>query len=80
TWDTTGILLNRTSDPKWRYSMPKEGGLAWTDTIAIPAGAENVEQAYAFIDFMLSPQAGGVFSNMTGYNSCAVGADQHLSE
>ncbi|WP_084506821.1 extracellular solute-binding protein [Geminicoccus roseus] len=80
TWDTTGILLHRDTAPKWRYSMPKEGGLAWTDTIAIPAGAENVEQAYAFIDFMLTPEAGAVFSNNTGYNSCAVGADQHLSE
>lgn len=80
TWDTTGILLNRNNGPKWRYSMPKEGGLAWTDTIAIPSGAENVEQAYAFIDFMLSPEAGGTFSNHTGYNSCAVGADQYLSE
>jgi spermidine/putrescine transport system substrate-binding protein len=45
TWDTTGILLGRKTDPKWRCSMPREGGLAWTDTIAIPAGAENVEQA-----------------------------------
>jgi spermidine/putrescine transport system substrate-binding protein len=80
TWDTTGILLNRNNGAKWRYSMPKEGGLAWTDTIGIPSGAENVEQAYAFIDFVLSPEAGGVFSNNTGYNSCAVGADQHLSE
>ena len=80
TWDTTGILLNRSTDPKWRYSMPKEGGLAWTDTMAIPAGAENVEGAYAFIDFMLKPKSGGVFSNSTGYNSCAVGADQYLSD
>lgn len=80
TWDTTGILLHRDRDPKWIYTMPKEGGLAWLDTMAIPAGAENVDQAYAFMNFLLQPEIGGMFANNTGYNSAAVGADQHLSE
>lgn len=79
TWDTTGILLNRDVDQKWRYTMPKEGGLGWLDTMAIPSGAENVEQAYAFINFMLTPEAGGTFANNTGYNSAAVGAADHLT-
>ena len=80
TWDTTGILLNRTKGADWRYTMPVEGGLAWMDTCAIPAGAANVEQAYAFINFMLTPEAGAIFSNMTGYNTAAVGAEPFLSE
>lgn len=80
TWDTTGILLHRDNDPKWIYTMPKEGGLAWLDTMAIPSGAENIEQAYAFVNFLLQPEIGGMFANNTGYNSAAVGADQHLSE
>ncbi|TCT09160.1 spermidine/putrescine transport system substrate-binding protein [Tepidamorphus gemmatus] len=80
TWDTTGLLLNRDNSPKWQYSMPKEGGLAWLDTMAIPSGAENVEQAYAFINFMLSPETGGMFANNTGYNSAAVGAENFLNE
>jgi spermidine/putrescine transport system substrate-binding protein len=80
TWDTTGILLGRNAAPTWRYTMPKEGGLAWMDTVAIPKGAANPEGAYAFINHVLSPTMGGVFANRTGYNSCAVGADQHLDE
>lgn len=80
TWDTTGILLHRKTDPKWRYGMPKEGGLAWTDTLGIPAGAANVEQAYAFINFLYQPEIGARFANTTGYNSCAKGAAQFLSE
>jgi len=79
TWDTTGILLNR-DNADWRYSMPKEGGLGWIDTMAIPSGAANVEQAYAFLNFMLSPEAGGMFANNTGYNSAAAGADAHYSD
>lgn len=79
TWDTTGVLLNRQTDKKWRYGMPVEGGLAWTDTLAIPSGAANVEQAYAYMNYLLTPEVGGKFANTTGYNSCGVGTDKHLS-
>ncbi|MFS8664132.1 MAG: extracellular solute-binding protein, partial [Limnochordales bacterium] len=74
TWDTTGILLNR-ENAKWQYTMPTEGGLGWIDTMAIPSGAANLDQAYAFINFMLTPEIGGMFANNTGYNSAAAGAD-----
>ncbi|MFO1350033.1 MAG: extracellular solute-binding protein [Gammaproteobacteria bacterium] len=77
TWDNTGTDLNKKVDKKWRYSMPKEGGLGWTDTLGIPAGAENVEQAYEFINFVYTPEMGAIFANKTGYNSCAVNANQH---
>lgn len=78
TWDTTGILLNRNVDRKWRYTMPKEGGLAWMDTVGIPAGAANPEGAYAFINHLLTPEMGAIFANRTGYNTAAQGAEAHL--
>lgn len=80
TWDTTGIKLHMDVDRKWRYGAPKEGALAWMDTAAIPSGAENVDQAYAFLNFLMSPEIGGMFANATGYNSAAVGASAHLSD
>ena len=79
TWDTTGIKLHTDVDAKWRYGAPKEGALAWMDTAAIPSGAENVDQAYEFLNFLLSPEIAGMFANATGYNSAAVGAAEHLS-
>ena len=80
TWDTTGILLNRQDKGRWRYTVPNEGGLAWMDTAAIPAGAANVEGAYAFIGHLLTPESGAAFANRTGYNSAAAGADALLNE
>ncbi|MBZ8132141.1 extracellular solute-binding protein [Afifella sp. IM 167] len=80
TWDTTGIQLHRDSDKKWRYTMPKEGGLAWTDTMAIPAGAENVDQAYEVMNFLMQPEIGAMFANNTGYNSAAVGTAEYLKD
>ena len=47
-------------DKKWKYRMPKEGGITWMDAIAMPTGAENIEQAYAFINAMYEPKLAGL--------------------
>jgi len=79
TWDSTGLLLNR-DNANLKYRMPKEGGITWMDSMAIPSGAENLEQAYAFINAMLDPEMAGMMSQNTGYNSCAEGAAQYAGE
>ena len=73
TWDTTGLLLNR-EDAAWKYRMPKEGGITWMDSVGVPSGAENVEQAYAFINALMTPEMGGLMSKNTVYNSAVAGA------
>ena len=73
TWDTTGLLLNR-EDASWKYRMPKEGGITWMDSVGIPSGAENVDQAYAFISALMTPEMGGLMCKNTGYNSAVAGA------
>ncbi len=80
TWDTTGIKLHIGVDKKWIYTAPKEGALGWMDAMGIPSGAENVEQSYAMINFLMTPEMGGMFVNNTGYNSAAVGAEDHISD
>ncbi|MEE8171505.1 MAG: extracellular solute-binding protein, partial [Alphaproteobacteria bacterium] len=80
TWDTTGIKLHIGVDKKWIYTAPKEGALGWMDAMGIPSGAENVEQSYAMINFLMTPEVGGMFVNNTGYNSAAVGAANHISD
>ncbi len=79
TWDTTGLLLNR-EDAAWKYRMPVEGGITWMDSMGIPSGAANVEQAYAFINAMLDPMMAGMFSMNTGYNSAVAGAADHAGD
>ena len=73
TWDTTGLLLNR-EDAKWKYRMPKEGGITWMDSMGVTSGAANTDQAYAFINAMLEPEMAGMFAMNTGYNSAVKGA------
>ncbi|MFD1696280.1 extracellular solute-binding protein [Roseibium aestuarii] len=79
TWDTTGLLLNR-GDAKWKYRMPKEGGITWMDSVGIPSGAENLEQGYAFINALMTPEFGGLLSANTGYNSAVAGASDFAGD
>ncbi|MBN2907690.1 MAG: extracellular solute-binding protein [Rhodobacteraceae bacterium] len=73
TWDTTGLLLNR-ENPDFVYRAPKEGIITWMDSMGMLRGAPNPEQAVAFMNFMLQPEVGGMFSNNTGYNSAVAEA------
>ena len=44
--------------------------------LSIPSGAANLDQAYAFINWFLTPEAGAMYTNATSINSTAVGADR----
>ena len=79
TWDTTGLLLAR-DDGAWKYRMPVEGGITWMDSVGIPSGAENLDQAYAFINALLTPELGGMMSANTGYNSAVAGAAEFAGD
>lgn len=80
TWDTTGIKLGWDVDKKWKYRMPKEGGITWMDSVAIPSGAANVEQAYAFINALYDGAMAGLHVQNTGYNSAATRAADFAGE
>jgi spermidine/putrescine transport system substrate-binding protein len=79
TWDTTGLLLARET-PRWKYRLPKEGGLTWLDGVGISAASQRVEQAYAVLDTLLAPETGGRMAAKTGYNSAIVGAARFAGE
>ncbi|MNC69302.1 Putrescine-binding periplasmic protein precursor [compost metagenome] len=49
------------------YVVPKEGGNLWFDMLTIPADAKNVDQAHAFINYLLQPQAIADVSDYVGY-------------
>jgi spermidine/putrescine transport system substrate-binding protein len=79
TWDGPIFQLKNQGRP-YNYLAPTEGALAWIDTIAITAGAENIEQAYAFINWAFMPENGGLASDNTTYNSVVQGFDAYVSD
>jgi len=49
------------------YAIPKEGGNLWFDMLAIPADARNVDEAHAFINYLLEPEVIAAVSDYVGY-------------
>ncbi len=47
------------------------------DSLAMSAAAENVEQAYALMDYVFQPEVAGKSIDVHGYNSAVLGADGH---
>lgn len=42
-------------NPSLKYVIPRSGSSLWTDTMAIPKNAPNLDAAYAWLNFMLQP-------------------------
>jgi spermidine/putrescine transport system substrate-binding protein len=79
TWDGPPIAMKNAGEPIM-YRAPIEGALAWIDGMAIPVGAENIDQLYAFIDYAFSPEPAGKAIDTHGYNSAVLGADIFASD
>lgn len=52
------ILQVMNEDDDIGFVLPKEGGLIWEDTLAIPRGGPNPEGAHALINYLLDADAG----------------------
>jgi len=46
---------------------PKEGGIFWMDSLAIPANAKNVDGALKLINFLLRPDVAKQVAETIGY-------------
>lgn len=46
--------------------IPKEGSLTYIDSLAIPTGAPNLENAYKFLDYIMRPEVSADTSNEIG--------------
>jgi spermidine/putrescine transport system substrate-binding protein len=51
------------------FAMPLEGGVQWTDNMAIPMGAEHPADAMALMDFVYRPSVGAMIADWVGYVS-----------
>jgi len=77
-WDGPPLALKTAGEPV-TYQAPKEGAMAWVDGIAMPIGAKNIDQIYAFLKFAYEAEPAGVAINSHGYNSPVLGADKFAS-
>lgn len=52
-----------------RYVIPPEGSNLWFDNFVIPKTAQNIDAAYAFINFMLEPENAAQNAEYVGYST-----------
>jgi putrescine transport system substrate-binding protein len=50
-----------------KYAVPKEGSILWFDMLAIPKDAPDPESAYAFMNYIMTPQVIADISNFKRY-------------
>jgi spermidine/putrescine transport system substrate-binding protein len=79
TWDGPPLALKTAGEPV-TYQAPKEGAMAWVDGLAVPIGAKNTDEIYAFIEFAYEAEPAGQAVDQHGYNSPVLGADQFTGE
>ena len=76
-WDGYAIRT-RAEKPSVAFAHPREGYTGWMDNLAVPRGAENVENAMIFMDFMMVPENIALESNYVGVNGGIMGAAQYF--
>ena len=79
TWDGPPLSLKKEGKPV-NYTAPKEGAIAWMDGISMLKSAANVDQIYAFLDYLHTPEASGAVADGSGYNPVVTGADAFTSD
>lgn len=76
-WEQVSWKLHE-ENPDIDYVAPTSGAMAWVDTFAIPAKADNVEGAYKWINFSLRPENAAVFTNNEKYGTASLGATKFM--
>lgn len=63
------IFALQLDNPNLRFVIPDEGGNAWTDNMAIPAGAEHPTDAHLFMDYVYDPRIAANITEWVWYES-----------
>ncbi len=63
------LLQARRDEPRVQVIVPAAGTMLWTDSMAIPKSARNVELAHRFINFLLDPDVAARNANFVRYPS-----------
>jgi putrescine transport system substrate-binding protein len=62
------------------YVIPKEGTYMWFDNLAIPADAKHVDEAHAFINYLMKPEVIAKASNYVQYANGNLASQKFLEE
>ncbi len=76
-WSGDYFAAAEEAEQVW-YIIPQEGGVIWTDNLAIPKSASSKYTAEAFINFLLRPEIGAQITNYTWFGSPNVASEEFI--
>jgi spermidine/putrescine transport system substrate-binding protein len=79
-WSGEAAILIKEQPGKFSYTLPKEGAHMFIDNLVIPKGAEHVDAAHAFIDYILRPDVSKQISEEFPYTNPNLEARKLLSK
>ena len=66
-------------NPDLKFAIPEEGGMQWSDTMVMPAGAVNIDSAAKWMDYVYDPENAARITAYVGYNSPVEGVREILA-
>jgi spermidine/putrescine transport system substrate-binding protein len=65
-------------NPNLRFAIPDEGGLLWSDTMVIPAGARNIDNAAVWMNYVYEPENAARLAEYIGFITPVEGVQEIL--
>ena len=78
-WNGSIYVANK-ENSNIQYIYPKEGAAKSMDSLVVPIGAQHVEAAHQFINFILRPEIARIITEEIGYTSPNLAAIKLLPE
>lgn len=70
----------RLANPDVAFGFPREGFPIFMDSVMLLADAQNVDEAYAFMNFIMEPENAALISEFARYSPGITGAEAFLPE
>lgn len=69
-------MRGRAEGTPMKYCYPKEGVVGWFDSLVIPKGAKNYENAKTFMNWLMAPENMAMLSNFARYSDAIMGSTE----